>query len=119
MKILIVPSYDSFGGTRTFFLKLLNIHKEAEIETPNQISLSRENVGGTIYEVGVLQKHILFPLERKFWMLTLQFLLLLRNSSLEKLNLHLNRYQKSNHRKGHIYLQKLNGLMMLLLVCTR
>ena len=33
MKILIVPSYDSFGGTRTFFLKLLNIHTEAEIET--------------------------------------------------------------------------------------
>jgi hypothetical protein len=32
-----------------------------EIETPNQISLDRENINGTIYNVGVLQKQILFP----------------------------------------------------------
>ncbi len=32
-----------------------------DIETPNQISLQRENVNGTIYNVGVLRKTILFP----------------------------------------------------------
>lgn len=32
-----------------------------DIETPSQISLQRENVNGTIYNVGVLRKTILFP----------------------------------------------------------
>lgn len=32
-----------------------------EIETPNQISLHRENVNGDIYNVGVLKKNLLYP----------------------------------------------------------
>jgi len=32
-----------------------------DIETPNQVSLERENVNGVIYNVGVLRKSILFP----------------------------------------------------------
>ncbi len=32
-----------------------------DIETPSQISLQRENIKGTIYNVGVLRKTILFP----------------------------------------------------------
>lgn len=32
-----------------------------EIETPSQISLHRENVGGQIYNVGLMKKSILFP----------------------------------------------------------
>ncbi len=32
-----------------------------DIETPNQVSLQRENVNGQIYNVGVLRKTILFP----------------------------------------------------------
>jgi len=32
-----------------------------EIETPNQISLQRESVNGTIYNVGIIKQTILFP----------------------------------------------------------
>jgi len=41
------PSYDGFYAQ--------------EIETPSQVSLHRENVGGQIYNVGLMKKSILFP----------------------------------------------------------
>ncbi len=41
------PSYDGFFSQ--------------EIPTPNNISFTRENINGTIYNVGVLQKMILYP----------------------------------------------------------
>lgn len=41
------PSYDSFWMQ--------------EIQTPDNIQLQRENVGGEIYNVGIIKKNILFP----------------------------------------------------------
>lgn len=37
-KILIIPSYDTYGGTLTFFLKLLQFHQKNQIETAVLIS---------------------------------------------------------------------------------
>lgn len=43
MKVLIAPEYSPFGGTHSFFLKILDIHKEAGIESGVIIEKKRQD----------------------------------------------------------------------------